>query len=175
MLSFLEWRPDFKLTPSWSTALFVSLFHLISLMAVIWTMISYRPLFVLTLCFVIVGVLSWLASLTSLGFFHKKRQICEVSQEPTGEWRLHSADGSTRLYVLSGASVVSRFAIFLSFRPVGVGRLLSPLLTRSLLIASDSVDAQTYRRLHVWLRWQRGELLGLADFVDNKTGKDNHC
>ena len=175
MSSFLEWRPDFKLTPSWSAALFVNLFHAISLMAVIWTMISYRSLFVVTLCFVVVGVLSWLASLTSLGFFQKKRQICEVSQEPSGEWRLHSADGSTALYVLSGASVVNRFAIFLSFKPVGVGRLFSPLLTRSLLIASDSVDAQTYRRLHVWLRWQKGELLGLAGLVDNKKRKDNLC
>ncbi len=108
-------------------------------------------------------------------FLYRKRRICAVTQEPSGEWRLHFVDGSTELYMLSGASVVNRFAIFLSFKPIGAGRWLAPLLTRSLLIASDSVDTQTYRRLHVWLRWQRGELLGLAGLVDSKKGKGDRC
>ena len=175
MSSFLEWRPDFKLIPSRSAALFVSILHVISLLTVIWTMVSYRSFVMVGLCFIVATMLSWLASQSSLGFFRKKRQICAVTQEPTGAWRLHSANGSSQLYVLSGASVVSRFAIFLSFKPIGVGRLLFPPLTRSLLIASDSVDAQTYRRLHVWLRWQQGELLGLAGFVDNKKEKGERC
>ena len=176
MSSFLEWRPDFKLVPSWSAALFVSIVHGISLLAIIWTMTSFRSFVVVGLCFVVAVIMSCLASLTSLGFLQKrKRRICAVTQEPTGEWRLHLADGSTQLYLLSRASVVSRFGIFLSFEKVGVSRLLAPLLTRSLLIAGDSVDAQTYRRLHVWLRWQGGELLGLAGLVDNKKGKAEDC
>ena len=178
MLSFLEWRPDFKVAPSWSAAFFVSALHVISLLAVVWVMISYRSLVVVALCFVIAVMWSWLASLASLGFFQKrnlqpeqvkkidllnrKQRICAVTQTPTGEWALHLADGSVQLCLLSGGSVVSRFAIFLSFKPIGSNRLVAPFLIRSLLIATDSVSGQTYRRLHVWLRWQKGELLGLA-------------
>lgn len=180
MSSFLEWRPDFKLACSWSAALFVSALYVISLLVVIWAMVSYKSLIMVGLCFVVVVMLGWLGSLTSLGFFQKrelqkknllyrKQRICAVTQEPSGEWALHLADGSVQLCLLSGASVVSRFAIFLSFKPIGRSRLLSPLLTRSLLIAADSVSAQTYRRLHVWLRWQRGELLGLAGHVDSES------
>ena len=179
MSSFLEWRPDFKLAPSWSAALFVSALHVISLLAVAWVMISYSALVVVALCCVIAVMWSWLASLASLGFFQKrhlqpnqlkkidllnrKRRICAVTQTPTGEWALHFADGSVQLCLLSGGSVVSRFAIFLSFKPIGSSRLAAPFLTKSLLIATDSVSGPTYRRLHVWLRWQRGDLLGLAD------------
>ncbi|MBV1920228.1 MAG: hypothetical protein KUG73_06075 [Pseudomonadales bacterium] len=182
MSSFLEWRPDFKLAPSRSAALFVSALHVISLLVVVWVMISYSSLVVVALCCVITVMLSWLASLASLGFFQKRnlrpnqfnkidllnrrRRICAVTQAPTGEWELHFADGSVQQCLLSGGSVVSRFAIFLSFKPIGSSRLVAPFLTRSLLIATDSVSGQTYRRLHVWLRWQRGELLGLADHGD---------
>ena len=185
MSSFLEWRPDFKLACSWSAALFVSALYVISLLVVIWAMVSYKSLIAVGLCFFVAVMLSWLGSLTSLGFFQKrefqkrggteknllyrKRRICAVTQEPSGEWALHLADGSVQLCLLSGASVVSRFAIFLSFKPIGRSRLLTPLLTRSLLITADSVSAQTYRRLHVWLRWQRGELLGLAGLADSES------
>jgi hypothetical protein len=184
MSSFLEWRPDFKLAPSRSAALFVSVLHVISLLAVIWVMISYGSLFLVGLCFVITVMWSWLLSLASLGFFQKrnsqpkqvkkidllnrKQRICAVTQAPTGEWQLHLADGSVQLCLLSGSSVVSRFAIFLSFKPIGGSRLIALFLTRPLLIATDSVSAQTYRRLHVWLRWQRGELLGLVDHGDGE-------
>lgn len=174
MSSSLEWRPDFRVVPSWSAALLVSILHAISLLVVIWTMVSYRSLFEFGLCLLVAVIMSCLVSLASLGFlqrrslFYRKRRICTATQEPTGEWRLHQADGSTRLYLLSKASVVSRFAIFLSFKPVGAGRLYSPLLARSLWIVSDSVDAKTYRRLHVWLRWQGAELLGLDGIKKEK-------
>ncbi len=182
MSSFHEWRPDFKLAPTWSAALFVSALHVISLLAVAWAIISYSSLVLVALCCVIAVMWSWLVSLASLGFFQKrnsqpnqfkkidllnrKRRICAVTQAPTGEWALHFADGSVQWYLLSGGSVVSRFAIFLSFKPIGSSRVLAPFLTRSLLIAPDSVSGPTYRRLQVWLRWQRGDLLGLADYGD---------
>ncbi|OUR93804.1 hypothetical protein A9Q81_15145 [Gammaproteobacteria bacterium 42_54_T18] len=147
-------------------------------------MVSYKSLIVVGWCSVVAVTLSLFGSLTLLGFFqegrfqkkgllYRKRRICAVVQEQAGEWSLHLADGSVQLCLLSGASVVSRFVIFLSFKPIGRGKLFAPLLTRPLLIATDSVSTQTYRRLHVWLRWQSGELLGLTGLGDRD--KNNRC
>jgi toxin CptA len=51
-------------------------------------------------------------------------------------------------YRVGGSSFVSPLLTVLNLRPEG-GRW-----TRHILIAADSVDAESFRRLRVWLRWR---------------------
>jgi toxin CptA len=56
--------------------------------------------------------------------------------------------GVRRAYHVGGSSFVSPLLTVLTLRPEG-GRW-----TRHILIAADSVDAENFRRLRVWLRWR---------------------
>ncbi len=59
-----------------------------------------------------------------------------------------SRTGPRERYRIAASSFVSRPLVVLNLRS-GVGRR-----TRRVLIAADSLDAESFRRLRVWLRWR---------------------
>jgi toxin CptA len=62
-----------------------------------------------------------------------------------------SRAGMREAYRVAGSSFASPLLTVLNLRPEAGGR------TRSVLILPDSVDADGFRRLRVWLRWRCGE------------------
>jgi len=59
-----------------------------------------------------------------------------------------SADGRWLHYRVMGSSFVSRVLTVLDLRAEGAWR------RRSVLIASDGIEAEAFRRLRVWLQWR---------------------
>jgi toxin CptA len=67
--------------------------------------------------------------------------------------------GVRRAYRVVGSSFVSPLLTVLSLRPEAGG------WTRHILIAADSVDAEGFRRLRVWLRWRWRDGVQNADLA----------
>jgi toxin CptA len=61
---------------------------------------------------------------------------------------VYSRAGVSRAYRIAGSSFVSPLLTVLNLR-TGIGHG-----ARTVLIASDSLDADSFRRLRVWLRWR---------------------
>ena len=180
MLSLHEWHPDFRLKPSKKALLAISVFHGLSIfgmtqvpigfglqwLAVVLVLLSlahgagsvgYGPLMFR------IRALRWLASVLTW------RVVISVKQQKGGAWWLgfsrvdgsavagddNRAESKVNCRLLPN-SVVSRHMIFLCFKPID-RRFALPI---PLLIASDRISREDYRRLQVWLRWQGQAELG---------------
>ncbi len=73
-----------------------------------------------------------------------RRRITQVVWGAGGEWALETADGAQRTLRLAPLGYVSAYAVIL--------RLRDDRTSRTLVLLTDSLDAETFRRLRVRLR-----------------------
>ena len=93
--------------------------------------------------FALIVLTSLVVSIRRYNGFYSKKLICHFSKE--GEyWYLHQHDGKVLRGTLLGHSVLTKYLLILNFSvkpPIGEKQ------KRTIIIFSDAVDANTFRRL----------------------------
>jgi toxin CptA len=106
----------------------------------------------LPLAWVLAGSLALLAHLAWLVRLHAWRSdagaLIDLELLDDCSVSVRSRTGPWEPYRIAGSSFVSRPLVVLNLRSAVERR------TRGVLIAADSLDADSFRRLRVWLRWR---------------------
>jgi len=109
----------------------------------------------LSLAFALPGSLALLAHFAWTARRHAFHRgggaVVELEFGSDGAVSAASPAGLIRVYRIAGSTFVSAQLVVLNLRPEAGRR------ARSVLIAPDSVDADSFRRLRVWLTWRWAE------------------
>lgn len=153
-MSYLhEWRPDLRLKPSLTLAIWLAAIHvaLIALMPFWQVPVGWR-------LFIVACVLvSWAHGHRKYVLLRAKGSVTRVCWCSDG-WMVETATGLQGPLVLSGNSRVAKDFILLHFRRLsGWYRpgFFVPILR-------DSLDQESYHTLQIFLRWQKSKVLNPA-------------
>jgi len=145
VLSFKDWHPDLEIRLSPEMAMYLILVHCLALSSLFLSAID-GLLFVL-----LVGVVVLSGIVSAIKNFHSKahrviRLKCVSSDDSDrNNWELQYADGTQSYALLHSGTVITPFALFLTFT---VGRK-----KEKLILTKHNVQADEWRRLAVGLRY----------------------
>lgn len=131
---------EIQLKPSLTLAVLLSLTHLGAMVCVVFLIIPF--VIKLTLISLCGASLCYLLSRNALLLSGKA--IVKIQQEKDGNWRLQQGNDKFLAAKLRGDSVVARHFVLLNF-------ITGRWFVRSVLLFNDTMAADEFRKLRVWL------------------------
>ena len=149
MLSLHDWRPDLRVQPSRRLCWISIAFHAIALLLVMLLPTAFLIKMILAAGLLLHGIsIHWQwVSLTS------PKAVTRITWCEDG-WILTTQKGLLGPFELAPASRMSADLILLHFRTGS--RLFA--FSRCCVLLADSLDRDEFRRLQVFLRWQRQQI-----------------
>jgi len=134
-------RPRINIGFSKLLVVYLMLVHCLAFISVVWVINNKLILFLCAVTF----LLSFMFFIRRYVLLTDDNAIVKVWQDEVGEWFLLNKKGKELAGKLMGDSVVTQSLVILNFKIEG------RFLKRHVVLFSDGVDEDSFRRLRVWL------------------------
>lgn len=153
MSSLHDWRPDLTIAPSITLSVWVAALHLIFL-----ALLPFLGLHPIVVAALVLGViLNWAFLHRRYLILRDKSAVKHIRWCDDG-WMLTTNSGLQGPFALAGGSRIAKGIIWLQFKSPRAKFRVNYIVP----ILRDSLDEDSYRKLQVFLRWQKKAVVNPA-------------